>query len=59
MRAVHKHLQTVVQRGAVQSGRQGAAYQFEHVVAQGDDDELRIACALLDVVAHYAHIAEI
>jgi len=33
--------------------------QLEHVVAQRDDDELRVARALLDVVAHDGHVAEV
>ena len=36
-----------------------AVRQLEHVVAQADDDELRIAGALLDVVRHDRHILEV
>ncbi|ETN00818.1 hypothetical protein PPTG_24185 [Phytophthora nicotianae INRA-310] len=33
--------------------------ELEHVVAQGDDDELCVARALLDVVAHNRHVLEV
>eukprot|EP00962_Isochrysis_galbana_P023267 scaffold7006_cov108-Isochrysis_galbana.AAC.8 len=33
--------------------------ELEHVVAQRDDDELRVARALLDVVAHDGDVAEV
>ena len=36
-----------------------AVSQLEHVVAQRNDNELGVARALLDVVAHYAHVAEV
>ena len=36
-----------------------AVGQLEHVVAQADDDELRVLGALLDVVRHDAHVLEV
>lgn len=36
-----------------------AVGQLEHVVAQADDDKLRVLGALLDVVRHNAHVLEV
>ncbi len=45
--------------GRDEEGRHQAVGEFEHVVAQADDDELRVLRALLDVVRHDGHVLEV